>query len=128
MKSTNITIVTKDNFEDEVLKSDKLVLIDFYADWCAPCKALAPVLEAFAEENKETVKVVKINVDESQDLAAIFQVKSIPTLVTMKDGQGLYGASGNLPKSSLEKLVAESFKAFDSLPENKPSGKGPGLK
>jgi len=124
MTSPHITIVTEANFEKDVLNSDKLVLIDFYAEWCSPCKALAPTLEAFAEENKDTVKVVKINVDESPNLAAAFQVKSIPTLITMKDGQAIFGTLGNLPKSDLEKLVAESMQELDA-PTKKPSDKGP---
>lgn len=127
MTSPNITIVTEENFEEEVLKSDKLVLIDFYADWCGPCKALAPTLDAFADENKDTVKVVKINVDNSQALAAAFQVQSIPTLITMKDGQGLCGMMGNVPKAALDQLVAESLKVANA-PEKKPNDKGPEIK
>ncbi|TAL27141.1 MAG: thioredoxin [Alphaproteobacteria bacterium] len=129
MTSPFITIVDEKNFEAEVLKSDKLVLIDFYADWCGPCKALAPTLEKFAEDNKDKVKVVKVNVDESPNLSAAFGIRSIPTLVTMKDNQALYGAVGNLPKEALEKLVDQSLQAANenniapSKPDsNKPAG------
>ena len=122
--SPHITVVDEKNFETEVLKSDKLVLIDFYADWCGPCKALAPTLEDFAEENKDTVKVVKINVDENQNLAKAFGVRSIPTLVTMKDGAALNGMKGNVPKSGIENLIAESLKTAQDA-ANKPAPKGP---
>jgi thioredoxin 1 len=122
MTSKNITAVTEANFEAEVLKADKLVLIDFYADWCAPCKALAPTLDQYADENVGKVKVVKINVDENPQLAAAFGVQSIPLLVTMKDGQGLFGAVGNLPKNAIEKLVDQSL---NTPPGNKPGNNGP---
>jgi thioredoxin len=121
MTSPHITIVNENNFENEVLKSDKLVLIDFYADWCGPCKALAPTLEKFAEEHQADVKVVKVNVDDSQQLAQAFGIQSIPTLVTMKDGQALYGEKGNLPMSELEKLVTKSLQT----PPPPPATKGP---
>jgi thioredoxin 1 len=124
MTSQNITIVTEANFEKEVLQSKELVLIDFYADWCAPCKALAPTLDQYADENVGKVKVVKINIDENPELAAAFGVKSIPLLVTMKDGQGLYGALGNMPKSDIETLVDQSLQG--PPPANKkPDNKGP---
>ncbi|MBW7910653.1 MAG: thioredoxin [Alphaproteobacteria bacterium] len=97
------------NFEKEVLKSDKLVLIDFYADWCGPCKSLAPRLEKFAEAHQADVKVVKINVDENPQLAAAFGVRSIPTLVTMNEGQAIKKVAGAVPDSTLEKLCAESL-------------------
>lgn len=109
MTSPNITIVTKENFEAEVMKADKLVLIDFTAAWCGPCQALAPTLDKFADDNKATVKVVKIDIDNSPELAQAFGVQSIPTLVTMKDGQGLLGAVGNLPASALKQLVDQSL-------------------
>ena len=101
--------VNEKNFEEEVLKSDKMVLIDFYADWCGPCKSLVPTLEKFAEENKDTVKVVKINVDESPNLAGAFQVRSIPTLVTIKGNQPLFYTTGALPKQKLEEFVGFSL-------------------
>src|SRR5690242_15872798 len=100
------THVDEHNFDKEVAQSDKLVLIDFYADWCGPCKSMAPVLETFSDEHPD-VKVVKINIDESRQLAAAFGIQSIPTLVTMKDGEAIYGSVGAIPKSSLELLVAK---------------------
>ena len=79
--------ITGENYEKEVLKSDKAVLIDFYADWCGPCKMMSPVVDEIAEELGDTVKVGKINVDENQDLAMEYQVMSIPTLVIVKEGK-----------------------------------------
>lgn len=132
MTSPFITPVDEKNFEAEVLKSDKLVLIDFYADWCGPCKALAPTLEKFAEENQDKVKVVKVNVDESPQLSAAFGIRSIPTLVTMKDNQAIYGAVGNLPKEALTQLVDQSLEALKEInpapakpDNNKPAGPAP---
>ena len=78
--------VTSANFEEEVLNSNKTVLIDFYADWCGPCKMFSPIVEAVAAEN-EDIKVVKVNVDDAQDLAIQYQVMSIPTTVVIKNGQ-----------------------------------------
>ena len=81
--------ITAANFENEVLNSDKPVLLDFYADWCGPCKMLAPVVHEIAEENAGTLKVGKINVDEQMELAMRFQVSSIPMLVVFKDARPL---------------------------------------
>lgn len=77
--------VNQSNFEDKVLKSDKPVLVDFYADWCGPCKMLSPVVEQIAEES-DAYRVCKLNVDEAMDIAAEYGVVSIPTLVVFKDG------------------------------------------
>lgn len=136
MASPNITEVNEANFEAEVLNSDKLVLIDFYADWCGPCKALAPTLEKFAEDNKDKVKVVKINVDENPNLAGAFGVQSIPTLVTMKGNQAIFGVMGNQPRKVLDQLLEQSLQianannitpdAKNTPPANPPAApKGP---
>lgn len=77
--------ITKQNYDDEVIRSDKPVLLDFWAPWCMPCRMVAPVLDEIAGEN-EGIKVCKINVDEEPELAAKFKVMSIPTLVVMRDG------------------------------------------
>ena len=96
--------VTSTNFEEEVLNSDKTVLIDFYADWCGPCKAYSPVVESVASEN-EDIKVVKVNVDDAQDLAIKYQVMSIPTTVVIKNGQEVNRAVGMMSKSDLVEMV-----------------------
>lgn len=78
--------VTRDSFEESVLKSDKPVLVDFYADWCGPCKMLSPVVEQIAEES-DAYRVCKVNVDEAMDIAAEYGVVSIPTLVVFQNGE-----------------------------------------
>ncbi len=95
-------IITSENFENEVMKSTKPVLIDFYADWCGPCKMLGPVIEKLAEEI-DYAKVGKINVDNENALASAFGVMSIPTVVVMKNGQVVSKAVG---VQSKEKLIS----------------------
>ncbi len=85
--------IRKDNFRPEVLESEKPVLLDFWAPWCGPCRALAPVLEQFAKENPE-IKVCKINVDEETELASQFGVMSVPSLFVLKGGQVVNRAAG----------------------------------
>ena len=97
--------ITAANFENEVLRSDKPVLLDFYADWSGPCKMLAPVLHEIAEENADALKVGKINVDEQMELAMRFQVSSIPMLVVFKDGKGVAKSVGYRPKSEIAAMV-----------------------
>ena len=96
--------VTSANFEEEVLNSEKTVLIDFYADWCGPCKMFSPVVEAVAAEN-EDIKVVKIDVDNAQDIAIKYQVMSIPTTVVIKEGKEVNRAVGMMSKSDLIEMV-----------------------
>ena len=78
--------LTSENYEEEVLKSEKTVLIDFYADWCGPCRMMSPIIDEIAEE-MDSIKVGKINVDENQDLAMKYNVMSIPTIVLIKNGE-----------------------------------------
>lgn len=92
--------ITKDNFEQEVVACQGTVLLDFYADWCGPCRMVAPVLEEIARENPQ-LKVCKINVDEEAELAMRFQVSSIPLLVVMKDGEVVGKSLGAKPKHSI---------------------------
>lgn len=96
--------VTKENFEQEVLKSDKPVLVDFWASWCMPCKMLAPILDEVAEET-EAFKVCKVNVDEEGDLAMQFRVMSIPTLVVMKQGEEVKRSLGVISKDEVMDLM-----------------------
>ena len=92
--------ITKDTFEAEVLKSDKPVLLDFFAVWCGPCKMIAPVLDEIAAE-REDIKVCKVNVDEEPELAAKYQVMSIPTLMVVKDGEVVNQSLGAKPKAQI---------------------------
>ena len=103
-KRMEILSVTSANFEKEVINSDKTVLIDFYADWCGPCKAYSPIVESVATENQD-IKVVKINVDNAQDIAIKYQVMSIPTTVVIKNGQEINRAVGMMSKSDLLEMV-----------------------
>ena len=96
--------ITKENFEQEVLNSDKPVLLDFWASWCGPCRMLSPILEELAAENPD-VKVVKINTDEQMELATRFNVMSIPAIFVVKDGQVVNQAVGVQPKENLLALV-----------------------
>ena len=96
--------ITEENFEEEVLKSEKTVLIDFYADWCGPCKMQSPVIDKIAEERQDII-VGKINVDENQDLASKYGIMSIPTLLIIKNGEVSSKFVGLTPKSKIE----ESF-------------------
>lgn len=82
----NIIKITDENFEEEVLKSDKLVLVDFYADWCGPCRALAPTIEKLSEEVQDIV-VGKINVDDNQETTIKYEITSIPTIIIFKQGE-----------------------------------------
>ena len=96
---------TDQNFEQEVLKSDKPVLVDFWAPWCAPCRAVAPVLEDLQGEMKEKVKIVKINVDENHDTAQKFGITSIPTLLVFKNGEMVDRTIGAAPKEHYKNLL-----------------------
>ena len=95
---------TNENFEEEVLKASLPVLVDFYADWCGPCKRLAPTIDEIAEELNGKVKVVKVNVDEADKVAANYAVMSIPTLIIFKNGEDVKKAVGVQPK---EKIIED---------------------
>ena len=101
---TVVTEVTEATFEKEVLKSDKKVLIDFYADWCSPCKTLSPIVEEVAKENPN-IKVVKIDVDSNESLAYKYQAYSIPTLVVIENGEEVNRSVGAIPKADVLGLI-----------------------
>ena len=98
-------LITKANFDTEVMHSDRPVLLDFWATWCGPCRMLSPVIAEIAEEYDGKVKVGKVNVDEEEELAAAFQVESIPMVVLMKDGKAVDGFAGYRPKADIVKLL-----------------------
>jgi thioredoxin 1 len=97
--------VTEATFEEEVLNSDTPVLVDFWAEWCGPCHAIAPVLEKIAEERKDDLKLVKVNIDDEQELSLRYGVMSIPTMILFKDGAPAAAAIGAQPKASLERTL-----------------------
>lgn len=97
--------ITKDNFNSEVLQSDRTVLLDFWASWCGPCKMFSPIVDEFAQENQGKVKVGKINIDEEPDLAAQFRVMSIPTAMLFENGQVKETLVGVQPKARLEAMT-----------------------
>lgn len=93
-------------FESEVLQAPGWVIVDFFATWCPPCRALAPLLDRFADQNAETVKVVKVNTDSEEDLSAHYGVRTIPTLVAFKAGEEVRRAINPQSRGSLEALIA----------------------
>ena len=96
---------TSANFEEEVLNSEIPVLVDFYADWCGPCKMMAPIVESLAESFDGKVKVGKLNIDEEMDIAQKYRVMSIPTFIVFKGGQALETSVGAMSKDDLEKKL-----------------------
>lgn len=99
-----VTVITKENFESEVLKSTKPVLLDFWASWCGPCRMLSPIVDEIAEEN-DNIKVGKINVDEQPELAQAFKVMSIPMLAVVKDGKVTNTSVGYKAKAAVLALL-----------------------
>ncbi|MEZ4872378.1 MAG: thioredoxin [Bdellovibrionales bacterium] len=100
--------VTDGNFEQEVLNADKLTLVDFWAEWCGPCKALGPKLEELSSELGEKVNIVKINVDENQLTPQKYGVRGIPTMILFKDGKVIDQIIGNHPKEAIAELISKN--------------------
>lgn len=102
MSEVNLNL---NNFNEEITNTDKLVLVDFYANWCGPCKMLSPIISEIANEYSNSVKVCKVNVDENQDLAQKYNIMSIPTLIFLKDGKVLKSSVGFRTKSELYSVI-----------------------
>jgi thioredoxin 1 len=109
MASENVRTFTDDNFEKEVLQSETPVLVDFWATWCAPCKAIAPLIDAVASEYEGRVKVGKVNVDDNPATPGKYGVRGIPTVILIKDGKVLDQVVGAIPKSQLEALIKKAL-------------------
>ncbi|GAA3249335.1 thioredoxin [Pseudonocardia petroleophila] len=103
----NTVDVTDDTFDADVLKSDKVVVVDFWATWCGPCKMVAPVLDEIAGENKEKLTVAKLDIDANPETARTFQVMSIPTMIVFQDGKPVKQIVGAKPKAALLKDLAD---------------------
>jgi thioredoxin 1 len=97
--------VTEQSFDEEVLQSDKPVIVDFWAEWCGPCHAVAPVLDRIVEESNGDLKLVKVNIDEQPALSQRFGVQSIPTMILFKNGEPAAAAIGAQPKPALERAL-----------------------
>ena len=106
---SNIKNVTTDSFRADVVEAGKPVVVDFWAEWCGPCKKLSPILEEVAEELGEDVSVVKVNVDEERTLGAMFQIMSIPSVLIFKDGEKVGEQIGAVGKAQLAGLLDKAL-------------------
>ena len=106
---TDIKNLSLDNFDNEISSSNVPVLVDFWAEWCGPCKMLGPILEEISEDLKDKLQVVKVNLDENQDLAMKYSIRSIPTLLLFKEGELIDTKVGLLPKSDLVEWIGSKI-------------------
>ena len=109
MSSQFLGVATDDNFDGEVLKSDRPVLIDFWAPWCGPCKAIGPIVEEIAAQYQDKIKVMKLNVDDAQKAATTYGVRSIPTLILFKDGEVFEQTVGVTPEADLAAMIDKAL-------------------
>ncbi len=109
MASEKVLTITDATFDTDVIKSDKPVLVDFWATWCAPCKAIAPTIDAIAEEYDGRVKVGKVNVDDSPSTPGKYGVRGIPTIILFKEGKVVDQVVGAVPKAQLEALIKKAL-------------------
>jgi thioredoxin 1 len=103
----DVKIIGLDEFDGAINEKDKVVLVDFYADWCGPCKMLAPVIHEIAEENVDKVSVYKVNIDESMELSERYKVMNIPTIIAFKDGEVIAKEIGIKPKEVYEGIIGK---------------------
>ncbi|MBI4664852.1 MAG: thioredoxin [Nitrospinae bacterium] len=106
--SENVETYTDDNFSEKVVKSEKLTLVDFWAEWCAPCRMIAPVVEELAKQYHGKVNVGKVNVDENNKIATQYGIRSIPTLLFFKNGQILKQVVGVRSKAELDEIISQN--------------------
>ena len=109
MASAGIVELKDSTFESEVIHSDKPVLVDFWAPWCGPCRILAPIVEEVADSYTGRLKVGKLNVDDNQEVAMKYRIRSIPTLILFKNGQALDQIIGAVPKTEIERLIKKAL-------------------
>ena len=107
MSNENIVHISEDNWQSEVIESDTTVLVDFWAEWCGPCKAIAPILDELATEMAGTLKIAKVNVDDNQQLVGQFGIRSIPTLLVVKGSTVQEQMVGAMSKADLQQKLAE---------------------
>ena len=110
MASASVQNVTEADFEKEVIQHPGIVVVDFYTDWCPPCKAMAPVLDAIGAERKGSVKIVKVNAEENMELATEHEVQGVPTFVLYRDGKPVSRTSGFQPKARFEQWIESAAK------------------
>ena len=109
MASDNVFEINDDSFDSEVLKSDKLTVVDFWAPWCGPCKIIGPIMEELAAEYEGKVKFAKLNVDDNPGTASSYGIRGIPTMILFKDGEAKDQIVGAVPKTELQKAINESI-------------------